>query len=222
MTDRATCWSITINNPEATEYNVVLPIGWKLEGQLEQGEQGTIHYQGCLRTPQVRFSQVKKQFPRAHIEVARNQKALQQYVRKEETRVAVVESIPTMFQYQDSIARKWDEDAFRAKLRKATESAITKFPDIDDLAMEYVDSLVSKDIEEGKQGVEFLAINPMWRSSWKRFWRSIIKRNARACASQQTENGEESPSSDGTVPSSAPQGSGESDGSLLQGEVPSG
>jgi len=40
-----------------------------------------------VKTPQVRFSAVKKAFPRAHIEVARNPAALATYVSKEETRV---------------------------------------------------------------------------------------------------------------------------------------
>ena len=40
-----------------------------------------------LKTPHIRFSAIKKQFPRAHIEIARNPIALQQYVVKTETRV---------------------------------------------------------------------------------------------------------------------------------------
>lgn len=40
-----------------------------------------------VKTPQVRFSAVKKLFPRGHIEIARNPAALATYVGKEETRV---------------------------------------------------------------------------------------------------------------------------------------
>lgn len=177
MTDRATCWSITINNPQESEYQIVLPVGWKLEGQLERGKEGTVHYQGCLRTPQVRFSAVKKQFPRAHIEIARDAIALKKYVHKEETRVKEVDSIPTMFQYQDIIAGMWIEDEYRKLLNEEFEKS--DLPDCDEVAMRYLDSLVSRDIEAGRRGAEFIAINPMWRSSWKRFWRSIIRRNAR-------------------------------------------
>lgn len=94
--ERANCWSITINNPtqeelalwqRATEHH------WVKEalGQLEVGESGTPHIQGLLRTTQVRFAQVKKLFPRAHIEVARNVNALAKYVQKEDTRVATLE-----------------------------------------------------------------------------------------------------------------------------------
>jgi len=43
--------------------------------------------------------------------------------------------------------------------------------------MNYIDTLVKRDIESGKRGCEWIAINPMWRSSWKKFWRSIIRRH---------------------------------------------
>lgn len=92
MTDRATCWSITINNPTKSDEEWIAQArqksGWKVYGQLEQGEAGTPHYQLMLTTPQVRFSAVKKAFPRAHIEIARDRKALEKYVAKEDTRVA--------------------------------------------------------------------------------------------------------------------------------------
>jgi len=176
MTDRATCWSITINNPKKEEYEIVLPAKWRLVGQLEKGEEGTLHYQGMITTPQVRFSAVKKVFPRAHIEVARNKQALQKYVQKEETRVATVKTIPTLFEYQTIIAEKWVDEEFRAIGNRRIEANI--FTDWDDVAMLYLDKLVSKDIESGRRGAEFIAINPLWRSSWKKFWSSIIKRHA--------------------------------------------
>lgn len=80
MTDRATAWSLTINNPtEADEENIqhARQKGWKVIGQLEQGENGTKHYQLLVKTPRIRFGGVKKEFPRAHVEVARNVAALE-------------------------------------------------------------------------------------------------------------------------------------------------
>lgn len=177
MTERATCWSITINNPEEAEYVRPLPGGWKLIGQLERGAEGTLHYQGMLKTSQVRFSAVKKEFPRAHIEIARDKAALAKYVSKEETRVASVESIPTLFEYQTIIASKWDEDEFQSRWKRAVERAGSTIPDLDAVAMSYLDSLVATDIESGTRGAEFIAVNPMWRSSWMRFWRAIINRS---------------------------------------------
>lgn len=90
-TTRASHWSVTINNPTQDDEDymeLARQRGWKIDGQKERGKEGTEHYQLHVTTPQVRFSAVKKAFPRAHIEVARNVTALQQYVNKEDTRVA--------------------------------------------------------------------------------------------------------------------------------------
>lgn len=177
MSDRATCWSITINNPTDDDMQIELPAGWRLTGQIEQGEEGTRHYQGMLNTPQVRFSAVKKVFKRAHIEIAKNKKALEKYVHKVETRIAEVadrtSDIPTLFEYQTIIAAAWDNDEFAEMVEKPAN----QLTNTNELAMRYVDNLVARDIEEnGRRGAEFIGINPMWRSSWKIFWRSIIKR----------------------------------------------
>lgn len=195
MTDRATCWSLTINNPTPEQYQITLPVGWHLEGQLERGEQGTEHFQGMLRTPQVRFSAVKRIFPRAHIEAAKNPVALKKYVHKEETRVASVESIPTLFEYQTIIADKWDQDEYNRRWQTAIEQ--TQLPMPDDVAMQYIDDLVAADIESGRRGAEFIAINPMWRSSWKLFWRSIIIRHASQKQAKQQATGPQDAQAEG-------------------------
>lgn len=176
-TQRATCWSITINNPVPADIPTsdALPAKWVLQGQLEEGKEGTTHYQGMLTTPQTRFSQVKKIFPRAHIEVAKNRSALEKYVHKSDTRImeipTVSSSVPTLFDYQSTIAGRWVSTEF--------DKYIDNFKDkeIGEVALLYVDSLVEKDIINGMRGIEFIAINPMWRSSWKKFWRGIILRH---------------------------------------------
>jgi len=176
MTDRATCWSITINNPTKEEVDAWTNIsGWHMKGQFEEGgKNGTPHFQGMLRTPQVRVSAVKRIFPRAHIEIARDRAALAKYVSKEETRVATYEAtgVPTIFEYQRKVADKWSW--------KDYEALQLLYPrlDLDDIAMKLVDNICSKMIMEGAIGLEFIGINPMWRSSWKRFYTSIIERNA--------------------------------------------
>lgn len=125
-----------------------------------------------LLTPQVRAAAVKRVYPRAHIEIARDRKALEKYVTKEDTRVAVIEcnNIPSIFEYQTIIAKRWTEEGY--------EELRTQFPrkDPDDVAMFYLDSLVSEDIRTGQRGAEWIATNPMWRNAWKKFWRSIIER----------------------------------------------
>jgi hypothetical protein len=170
--NRASCWSVTINNPTAAEVNVILPSGWTLTGQYEVGEEGTKHFQGMLKTPQVRFSAVKKQFPRAHIEVARNQTALKQYVDKEETRVASFggNESPTIFQYQDIIADDWNDEEYAAYCEECLKTTVT------DPLLGYIDLLCSRRIADGARALEFVSVNPIWRSSWKRFASAIVKR----------------------------------------------
>lgn len=178
--------------------------GWKMIGQMEQGAEGTEHFQGMLRTPQVRFSAVKKVYPRAHIEVARSKAALEKYVSKEETRLAVVESehIPTIFEYQTTIAKRWKWDEFQ-------EFLVARGPlkDQDETAMLYLDSLVAQDIANGQRGAEWIATNPMWRNAWKKFWRSIIKRENAPPEQARREAGCEEAGG-----SCAPQGSGHAEG----------
>jgi len=190
MTERHSNWSITINNPTEAETTVNIP-GWKLEGQFEVGKEGTRHFQGYLRTPQCRFSAIKKALPRAHIEPAKNVAALKKYVHKEESRVDVYTpgSVPTIFEYQETVASAWNNDEWAQLSQNVLEE------NIDDLAMLYLDTLVKRDIEAGKRGCEWIAINPMWRSSWKKFWRSIIKRHARSQTLRTEEASEEADAS---------------------------
>jgi len=83
---RATAWSVTLYNGEEKQD---LPEGWKLDGQVEKcPKTGKLHYQGFLKTQQVRFSTVKKAMPKAHIEKCRDEVALKKYVHKAATRVA--------------------------------------------------------------------------------------------------------------------------------------
>lgn len=174
---RATCWSITINNPETKDYDLTLPPNWKLTGQLEEGKQGTKHYQGCLQTPQVRFSAVKKLFPRAHIEIARNKGALINYVHKDDTRVGEVAdsrgaTIPTLFEYQHTVAKR-----IVGRFVEHRNYGYTDFKKLDSKhIMSLVDRVVQEDIEDGINGIEYIAINPMWIAAWKKFGKSMLVR----------------------------------------------
>lgn len=191
MTDRATHWSITINNPTPADTLCAVQ-GWRLTGQYEVGEEGTRHYQGMLTTPQVRFAAVKKQFPRAHIEIARDRQALLRYVHKEDTRLALVDTQLNVFSAQQVIADDWDKDEWNEMYKTNWESRSPM--DSGELALKYVDILVAKRIQNGVRCLEFIGINPMWRSSWKKFWCSIIKRNAAQVQVQASQDAQESPS----------------------------
>ena len=68
-TKRSTCWSVTINNPTADDEECIAlarQVNWTVEGQLEKGVEGTLHCQLMVKTPQVRFSALKKMFPSAY------------------------------------------------------------------------------------------------------------------------------------------------------------
>jgi len=103
--NKSTAWSLTINNPTAddiAQLDEARAKGWRVEGQVEKGDSGTYHLQLLLRTPHIRFGAVKKVFTRAHIEPARNVKALEQYVHKEDTREA---ELPERSQFYPTMAR---------------------------------------------------------------------------------------------------------------------
>lgn len=172
-TVRATCWSITINNPVQTdEYNIAQARqkGWKCEGQLEQGESGTKHYQLMVRTPQVRFSAVKKMFPRAHIEVARNQQALEAYVHKDDTRVAQLqrqqEQYPTQLQLFE-----WFSSYYNTLDERVNP-------------LEVFDTMVSQKIRQGYYiGAEVM--NPQVRAYIRKFGADIAARERNRIESRQ-------------------------------------
>nr|WAE42249.1 MAG: replication associated protein [Cressdnaviricota sp.] len=178
-TVRASVWSITTYGPDAdTAPDMAiyqLPPGWKLSGQIERcPTTGRLHHQGMLITKQNRFSAVKNVFPVSHIEVARDPKALATYTKKEESRV---ESVPTyqgctVFSLQTKVLLRWDDTRFDEYCSQYANRKTKK-----ELYLPFVDILVSELIEQGDaNGIEFVSINPMWRSSWIHFGESIVKR----------------------------------------------
>lgn len=165
--ERATCWSVTINNPvKSDEENINLArqkSGWKVYGQLEKGESGTPHYQLMVTTPQVRFAAIKKAFPRSHIEIARDRTALSKYVQKEETRISEISSqslYPSM-----SKVMEWYGEFFEQYGRDHDGVDDKDFLKIFDL-------MCDAKIRQGYY-VESYAVNPQIRSSIKKFGRAI-------------------------------------------------
>lgn len=106
-TTRSNHWSLTINNPTPADHeqiDIARQKGWKVTGQMEIGKEGTPHLQLHVATPQVRFSAVKKAFPRAHIEAARNPIALEAYVNKDDTRAY---ALPSSQEKYPSLSKFW-------------------------------------------------------------------------------------------------------------------
>jgi len=182
MSERATCWSVTINNPisndDANIAEARQKFGWAVYGQKEVGENGTEHYQLMITTPQVRFSAVKKAFPRAHIEIARDRKALTKYVNKEDTRIA---TLPTDTRYP-SIQTLWD------MLAQWLTDKGNWWNWSGDKALEQFDTFICEKIEEGFI-VETMAVNPQIRSCVKNYFVSIVYRsNTRRQTDRQTDD----------------------------------
>ena len=172
MANRASIWSVTINNPipaDAENIELARQKGWKIEGQLERGESGTPHYQLLVRTGQVRFSALKRAFPRSHIEVCRNPEALKNYVNKAETRLGQLPNSPESYPSQLQVF-----DDFGQWIGEETRGA---YNDLDgDGLLRMWDKFVSQRIEEG-QIIENMAVNPQTRSAVKLYGFAIIARS---------------------------------------------
>lgn len=220
MTDKACCWSITINNPNDDDHKqwaalASLPWVRETKGQLEKGEEGTVHLQGMVKTQSVRFAQVKKALPRAHIEAARNQVALAKYVSKEETRIAPTATIKTAT--QEDIQNRILEIA-QEHLKHWPQTSIEMGQFITTFRYEitkcwefYLDSAVNKLILEGYYGVEFVVSNPQIRTAFKKYLPAILYRtyNARQAREETQRRQSEEEQSQTSGPQGIPETGGD-------------
>lgn len=186
--DRATFWSVTINNPTVDDHecvSVARAKGWRVDGQVECGENGTPHFQLLVKTPQVRFSALKKTFPRGHIEIARNPAALSKYVVKEETRVADLpeqnNKYPSLSRLYDLIWERFDTndkegwDFFdESKYPRFYSDRLQDWIEADPL--DWLDA-VARDLIDQGYFVEHHICNPSVRAAWKRFHKNILSRS---------------------------------------------
>lgn len=212
---KARNWSITINNPTADDHVCIEQLKakpWCKQwlGQLEEGDNGTPHIQAALKTDNIRFSQVKKALPRAHIEVARNAVALRQYVQKEDTRVA---SLPTVAVAQLSDLQKeslsvammhlqhkgswlhWRPSSSRMRAGKmectytkelmSEETSVEEAIDANYVYIEenkrfWFDEAVNRLIRRGYYGAEMFGANQFTRSAFLQYFSAIIIRTENA------------------------------------------
>jgi hypothetical protein len=173
MTERATNWSVTINNPTASDDEAIAQArqkGWTVDGQLEKGDQGTPHYQLAVRTPQVRFSQVKKAFPRAHIEIARNVAALQAYVHKSDTQIA---PLPVQSALYPSLSKLWDliYDRICDEVEHPADDLQPS-----EYTLDLFDKVIYQLITDGYH-VETMAVNPQVRGCFLKFGKALMIRS---------------------------------------------
>ncbi len=182
MSERSTNWSVTINNPTASDEEAIALArqkGWKVEGQLEKGENGTPHYQLHVKTPQTRFNAVKSMFPRAHIQIARNVKALQNYVHKEDTRVG---ELAVQTEQYPSLQKLWDMFADFTN-NKQYQNLVGYDPDQKLVVFDkFIKECIDKDYV-----VETMAVNPQIRSCVKQYAENIIFRSLRRQTDRQTD-----------------------------------
>lgn len=184
MSERGTCWSVTINNPKDSDDECIAlarqKSGWKVYGQKEKGEAGTEHYQLMVTTPQTRFSAVKKAFPRAHIELARDRVALANYVQKEDTRVSALPKSQELYPSHSKLM-EWFSEECTIYTEIKGDYAIDNH--------EYIkifDQMCDRKIRQGYY-VESYAVNPQIRSAIIKFGRAInFRENARRQTDRQT------------------------------------
>lgn len=171
---RSSAWSVTCNLKTVSRSTVDACIdaakanGWGVEGQLEQGEEGTQHYQLMVKTPQVRFAAVKRVFPTAHIEPARNVSALKTYVHKVDTRVETLKSVEVSFLTWSQVRDKFFQWVVETK-----DVLSSGFLDEDRLRV--WDEFIGLSIEEG-MNVDLIGVNPQHRSCILRYWESYVRR----------------------------------------------
>lgn len=192
-------WMMTINNPTPDEIalsNKPSDPRWNTDGQMERGESGTVHLQFRLHTHQCRGTEVKRMYPRAHIELCRNEHASKRYCEKEETRVSPLatsqvtpHSALNIFTAQSAICKALIsrdlEAEYDAELVKISNLNLTvdkaeqvkKLGDVNRYVSDQVKIEVKKKIEEGENLWEIIASNPMWHNSWLAFGPSILKRS---------------------------------------------
>lgn len=175
-TQRASCWSVTINNPTKEDEESIArsrQSGWKVEGQLEKGDSGTLHYQLSVKTPQVRFSALKKAFPRAHIEIARNAVALDKYCGKAESRVAALavsqEMYPSQAKYFELLWEVILADPTASEYRRPGE--LKRFANSTHALVKATGVLIRKGYY-----VENIAANPMTMHSWNLYHDAFLHR----------------------------------------------
>lgn len=232
-TDKGVCWSITINNPTAEDlqqWESLSGLHWVREvtGQIEKGENGTPHIQGCLKTQSVRFSQVKKALPRAHIEKARSQAALERYVVKEDTRLAALSKVKIATQaevqtYCLAIALRycynWKQadplDTNELDLLSSCRSQIKCHWET------ILDEAVETLIYQGYYGVEFVVSNPQIRTAFKKYLPAILYRtyNARNQAPPPPAQDHQTPPQDDAPGASPPDSQHSHEHGLSQGDL---
>lgn len=157
------CFSLTINNPKSNEIEFPVSVRY-CKWQLEEAKTTkTPHLQCCvIYNYPVRVSQVIKDFPGAHVEVAQKELALLRYVSKSDTYV------DGPWEYGDcplrSNAAKAGGDAEKARWKRAREAAQSgKFDEVpDDIYIKYKRALHEIAKEHMVKPADVDAVTGVW------------------------------------------------------------
>jgi len=170
MSDRGTAWSVTLNmksvSRETCEHQIeqAKQANWGVQGQIEEGAEGTPHYQLLVKTPQVRFSALKRVFPTAHIEKARNVKALEAYVHKEEGRLEGMKTIERKFVQFPEVRKK-----FFLWIIEEGHEQVSDY----DRKLALWDEFISLSIRERIE-CDVIGVNPQYRSIIQKYWSANV------------------------------------------------
>jgi len=151
-----------------------MPSNWALEGQIEQGKdsEGKLHAQLYLKTEQTRGTKIAKYFPQCDIQEAKNSFALQQYVHKEDTRVAEFMTITNRSPSWSLVKDKFfdwviETEAFYGHIKDDLDDERTS------PRLKLWDKFIEISIAEG-MCVELVGVNPQYRSAIRRYWNGFI------------------------------------------------
>jgi hypothetical protein len=183
-----TYWFDTENSPSKAKVDEYIDIarqaGYIINGQIEKAPTtGNLHYQLQVKTPWTRKSAVKKMLPTAWIEKTKKDVALQQYVKKEDTRVAPLldadDKYPTTNKLWELIYREYDV-LEKYGWNYDNEDEVELYSGDDQKTLEgdplaFFDKVMGRLIRRGYY-VDMLASNPAIRSFWKKFWRDVLFR----------------------------------------------
>lgn len=186
MTTLATCWSMTINNPDENDFVLVRQYNGEyirvLIWTLEEGEDGTPHIQAYVKLmKQQRMSFIKKLFPRGHfksITADEYNRNCRDYAQKDDdtTRGAHVitynEAIPDVVQFlRKMIQESIDTELSREIMPDTVKDWMETYYDSKDI-LRYLDVVERKAVANRPSVAKFL-VSPTYTRVKKLYLREI-------------------------------------------------
>jgi len=166
-----TCYSVVINNPTDTDrlqIDAARALGWRVVGQLEEGESGTPHYQLAITAP-VDWKHMKSHFKRANIQEAEDPEALEKYCTKKKTRVVNFTTPKAEKPKKESNYSSADfyNDVFQ-EIYEQHEDAADGLIQHDD-SLKVFDAAVSQLVVENGYAIAIRATRPDVRSAYRKY-----------------------------------------------------